>query len=165
MADALPPLPAVNTSPLLYLARAGLLELLKLVGPEVVVPHAVAEEVRAWPTADAATRALDAEPWLRVVPAEPVPPVIFAWDLGPGESAVLAWGHARPGAELILDDLAARRCAAALSLPVRGTLGLVLVAKQRGLVTSARETLQRVRDAGMFLSDRVADDALRRVGE
>ena len=43
---------------------------------------------------------------------------------------MLAWAHAHPGAEAIIDDLAGRRCAAAFSIPVRGTLGLALIAKQ-----------------------------------
>jgi hypothetical protein len=38
--------------------------------------------------------------------------VISAWDLGLGESEVLAWANERPGWEAILDDKAARDCAA-----------------------------------------------------
>ncbi|WP_277877189.1 MULTISPECIES: hypothetical protein [Nostocaceae] len=34
----------------------------------------------------------------------------------------LTWGYANPGMEVILDDLAARRCATTLGIPVRGTL-------------------------------------------
>jgi predicted nucleic acid-binding protein len=157
--------PAVNTSPLLYLARAGLLELLRLAGDEIVVPEPVAEEVRSWRTADAAVRALETHAWLRIVPAEPVPATVAAWDLGRGESSVLAWGLSHRGAELILDDLSARRCAATLGLPVRGTLGLVLIARRRGLIRSARAALDQLRDAGMYLSEGTAQSAPRRVGE
>ncbi len=32
---------------------------------------------------------------------------------------------ANPGTAIIVDDLAARRCAATLGVPVRGTLGLI----------------------------------------
>jgi predicted nucleic acid-binding protein len=150
---------------LIYLARAGLLELLQLAGPRVAVPRAVVDEIRAWPTADAAVQALASTPWLEIVPPEPVLPAVLAWDLGAGESAVLAYGVIRPGTELILDDLAARRCAAALGLPVRGTLGLVLNAKKRGTIPAARPLVDQLVDAGMYLSQRVIDAALRQVNE
>ena len=76
-----------------------------------------------------------------------------------------AWALAHPGSEAILDDLQARRCAAAHRLPVRGTLGLVLVAKQRGVVPAARPILDTLRRAGMYLSDAVRERALAAVGE
>lgn len=78
---------------------------------------------------------------------------------------MLAWAQANPGTDVIIDDLAARRCAAALGIPVRGTLGLVLIAKQRGYVQAARPVLLQLRQAGMYLSDRVMDQALKLVGE
>jgi predicted nucleic acid-binding protein len=78
---------------------------------------------------------------------------------------VLAWAHAHPGTEAILDDLVARRCAATFSIPVRGTLGLALIAKQRGRIPSARRVLEQLRQGGMYLSDYVMNEALARVGE
>jgi predicted nucleic acid-binding protein len=78
---------------------------------------------------------------------------------------VLAWGYAHRGTEVIIDDLAARRCAAALGIPVRGTLGLVLVAKKRGVIAFARPVVDKLRQSGMYLSDRVIDQALALVGE
>jgi predicted nucleic acid-binding protein len=94
-----------------------------------------------------------------------IPDSIKAWGLGEGESAVLAWCVAHRGAEAIIDDLAARRCAAGLGISVRGTLGLVLTAKQQGLVASARSVLETMRGAGMYLSDRILVEALALVGE
>ncbi|ASC69755.1 hypothetical protein XM38_006840 [Halomicronema hongdechloris C2206] len=77
----------------------------------------------------------------------------------------MAWVYTHAGSEAIIDDLAARRCAAALEIPVRGTLGLVLVAKRRGEIASARTVLNQLRQAGMYLSDAVMNRALRLVGE
>ena len=155
----------VSASSLIFLAAAGLIDFLRLVGDNVVVPGRVADEVRAYGTEDPAARVLEQTPWLRVHPPVPVPPKVQAWDLGRGESSVLAWALSRPGAEAILDDLAARRCAASLGVPVRGTLGLVLVAKRRGEIPAARPVLERLRRAGMHLSDRLVNDALEMVGE
>ena len=156
---------AVNASPLIFLARAGLLDLLQLAAPEVVVPAPVADEISRRGHTDPAARALISLNWLTVVDGPGIPSVIQSWDLGPGESAVLSWCHARPGVEAIVDDLAARRCAEALGLPVRGTLGLVLLGKRHGRLATARPVLDSLRASGMHLSDHVMDRALRLVGE
>lgn len=94
-----------------------------------------------------------------------VPGILQAWDLGAGESAVLTWAYFHRGCEAIIDDLLARRCAAALEIPVRGTLGLVLVAKQRGEILAARPALEQLQQAGMYLSSSVMERALGLVGE
>jgi len=62
-------------------------------------------------------------------------------------------------APVIVDDLAARRCAVALGIPVRGTLGLVLTAKQRGTIGPPTHFEQRC-SCGMYLSNRVMNQAL-----
>jgi predicted nucleic acid-binding protein len=157
--------PAVNASPLIYLSRAGLIELLALVGSELVVPRAVADEIGKRGGDDPTVRALASYSPLVVVETPPVPSIIQAWDLGPGESAVLAFAHATPGTLAILDDLAARRCAGTLGIPVKGTLGLVLLAKQRGVIPAARPVVETLRLAGMYLSDSVTNQALALVGE
>ena len=56
-------------------------------------------------------------------------------------------------------------CAEALGLPLRGTVGLVLAAKQAGRIVAARPLLEQLRNKGMYLSDAVLNRALRRVGE
>jgi len=91
--------------------------------------------------------------------------MIQAWDLGPGESAVLAIAYAGPEREVIIDDLAGRRCAASLKIPVRGTLGVVLLAKRKGRIDRARPVVEQLRRAGMYLSDDVVSEALALVGE
>jgi predicted nucleic acid-binding protein len=155
----------VNASPLIFLSRAGLIDLLTLTGATVFIPVPVADEIRRGEPGNAAAVALDATPWLQVKPAVAIPPVIAAWDLGVGESSVLAHALQNPGAEAIIDDLAGRRCAAAIGVPVRGTLGLVLIAKRRGVIPAARSVLDHLRQTGMYLSDRVLNAALAEVGE
>ena len=157
--------PAVNASPLIFLASGDLLQLLKIAGDEVAVPAAVAEEIQRRGSDDPTVQAIDKTPWLAVVPTPPIHQLIQSWDLGPGESSVLSWGYANPGTEIIIDDRAARRCATSLGIPFRGTLGLVLVAKKRGTIPLARPIVDQLRQQGMYLSDRIVDEALALVGE
>jgi predicted nucleic acid-binding protein len=155
----------VNTSPLIHLAEAGLLHLLQDAAPAVWVPEPVAREIRAYGIQDPTARALDAHDWLMVRSAPVVSAQILAWDLGAGESAVLELAIAFPGSTAVIDDLTGRRCAEALGLTLRGTVGLVLAAKQAGRLTAARPVLERLRDSGMYLSDAVLNRALRLVAE
>jgi predicted nucleic acid-binding protein len=103
--------------------------------------------------------------WLVVVATPPIPNTIQAYQLGAGESAVLTWAYLNQNTEAILDDLAARRCASTLNIQVRGTLGLVLTAKQRGIIPAAKPTIEKLRQSGMYLSDKVINQALSLVGE
>lgn len=155
----------VDASPLIFLSAIAQLPLLRLAAEEVLVPRAVADEVGRWGEDDPTVRALAATPWLRVIDTPPVPASIEAWNLGPGESAVLAYALARPGVQAIIDDLAGRRCAVVHHLEVRGCVGLVLVAKQRGVIPLARPLIEALREAGMYLSASVIDRALTLVGE
>jgi predicted nucleic acid-binding protein len=125
--------------------------MLRLEGAEIVVPSSVAQEIRRRGADDITAQAVENALWLSTIDPLPIPDTIRAWDLGEGESAVLAWGHANPVTVIIIDDLAARRCAATHGIPVRGTLGLILSAKKRGLIPVARPVLESLRQSGMYL--------------
>lgn len=155
----------VNASPLIFLANADRLEILGAPARPVRVPRAVAEEIRRYGPADRASQALGRTEWLTVVENAEVPASVLAWDLGAGESAVIAWALANPGSQVVIDDLEGRLCARAHRLPVRGTLGLVMAAKRRGEIPSARPVMEALRASGMYLSDPVLDRALAQVGE
>lgn len=149
----------------MFLVRADLLEILRTGASDVVVPAPVITELHAHGAEDPTVEAIRQVDWLTITPEPAIPPEITAWDLGPGESAVLALALAEPGTRAVLDDLEARRCARSLSIPTIGTLGLVILAKQVGRIPVARPLVERLRESGMYLSDRVINDALARVGE
>ncbi len=85
----------VNASPLIFLSRAGLMDLLQLISSEVVVPEAVAFEIEVRGNSDPTAQALATTSWLLVTPTPPIPAQIQAWGLGPGESSVIAWAHSQ----------------------------------------------------------------------
>lgn len=155
----------VNASPLIFLARGGHLDLLQIFGGPVRVPRVVAEEIRRRGPEDQTARALVTNSWLEEVADGPVPPAVQTWALGPGESRVIAEALRQGGCRAVIDDLAGRKCAASLGVPVAGTLGIVLLARRRGLIHAARPVMENLVAGGMFLSRSVLDRALARVGE
>jgi predicted nucleic acid-binding protein len=109
--------PAVNASPLISLARAGLLDFLQHIPGTVVVPVSVTDEIQRRGPTDITAQAIQNTAWIVRVDDPPIPRIIQAWDLGGGELAVLTWAYPHPGTEAIIDDLAGRRCATALGIP------------------------------------------------
>ena len=155
----------VNASPLIFLTKVGLLEVLWEPSVPVLVPDVVLAEIGGLDVDDPAVQAVQQSKWMRVVTTPAIPDVVLAWDLDAGESAVLAVALSQTGATVILDDLAARRCARVLNIQSQGTLGLVLVAKQHGLIPAVRPVLGQLREAGMYMSDRLERQILDEAGE
>jgi predicted nucleic acid-binding protein len=155
----------INASPVIALARVGQVDLLARLPEQALIPQAVAEELSVAPEDDPARQALEQDIF-KIVKTPTTPDTILAWDLGKGESAVLSYALAHRGCIAILDDGAARRCARSLSLPVTGTLAIVILAKQHGLIESAAQVLHALRGADFRLDDALIRDVLARtVGE
>jgi predicted nucleic acid-binding protein len=106
----------VNASPLILLAKVNHVHLLGELADLVVVPQAVLVEVNAGPADDPA-RLILVNPPFPIVNVDPSP-MILAWDLGDGETAVLSYAAAHAGWKATIDDGAARRCAHALAIPL-----------------------------------------------
>ena len=154
----------VNASPLIVLGRLSQLPLLTELAQILVVPAAVAQEIIQGPGEDPARVWLSTAGREFVEESRPIEPVVAAWDLGAGESAVISRALRSPDFEAILDDLAARKCAAALSVPIRGTLGVLLLAKKEGLITKLAPLLSDLQRAGFHIKPDVLD-TIRRLGE
>jgi predicted nucleic acid-binding protein len=155
----------VNASPLIFLARIDRLDLLASLAKLLVVPEAVIREIQAGSDRDGTfSKVTDLASILQVGNLV-VPDRVRFWDLGAGESQVLAHALERPGAEVVLDDLAARRCARSLGLPMIGTLGVVVLCRHRGILSAARPVIEMLCEAGLRLKPALMDEALAKVGE
>lgn len=155
----------VNASPLILLARIDRLDLLASLASLLVVPEAVIREIQAGSDRDGTANKVKDLPSILRVEDRPVPDRIRVWDLGAGESQVLTHGLERPGAEVVLDDLAARRCARSLGLAMIGTMGIVILCRHRGVISAARPVIETLREAGLRLKPTLVDKALAKVGE
>lgn len=155
----------VNASPLIFLDAVHRLDLLRFKNQEVVVPEPVWQEVTTR-YGQPVSHGLEKVDWLRREPVDPLTALssVAAWDLGPGETSVIQWAIMHGHAEVIIDDLAGRKCAHAFGLRVRGTLGLVLQGYQSGRVEDPKRFLEQLRQNGMWLSDEVITRALRKIG-
>lgn len=155
----------VNASPLILLGKSEHLALLSLLADVVLVPQAVAHEIGAKPDGRPILQAIERNPSYRVVSDETVSSEVLSWDLGAGETQVIASAQALGADRVVIDDMAARRCARVMGLRVIGTLGIIGRAKSEGLIKLAGPIIERLREAGLYISDDLVQRLLREVGE
>lgn len=159
-----------DTSPVTNLAAVGRLNLLKTLFTEILVPEEVRDELVLGgtgnnPGADEVRTA----PWFIVSPVDTlqrdeITHAHRALDIG--EAAALALAVARSADLILLDDKAARDAANALHLSCVGVVGILLLAKTRGLLPQVRPILDDLRSqAGFRLADAVYQEAIRLAGE
>jgi len=155
-----------NASPLILLGKIGRLDIIGELNSKFSIPSAVADEINAGPGHDPARLWLS-KPSNRQHVLEPLeaPPHLLAWDLGAGETAVLAHSIAVNGQRAVLDDRAARNCAEVYGISIIGTVGLLIRAKQASLLPLLRPELIRLVESGSLLGGAVVDEALKLAGE
>jgi predicted nucleic acid-binding protein len=154
-----------NASPLIVLSQIDRLDLLAVLSTPVLVPATVLAEIDAGDTRDAAGARLRASHQFRVMADVAVPECVARWQLDAGETQVLSLAWANPGAGVVLDDRAGRRCACSIDLPLVGTLGLVALAKKRGVIEAAAPILRAIIDAGLYVAPGVVRGVLSELGE
>lgn len=153
----------VNTSPLVYLHRAGALEWLHQLFSEVWVPAAVVQELEEGLRKGHQVPQVGEYPWMRIIA-----PSVSEWlatDLGPGEISVIALGLENPERIVLLDDARARKLATAAGLKVWGTLRVLLEAKATGLTDQVGPLMKRLQESGMWVSEDIRRRVLALAGE
>jgi predicted nucleic acid-binding protein len=153
----MPPVVVSDSSPLIAFERMGQLSLLTAMVGSLWVPPAVRYEVFGpdpLPT------------WVKERPlAQPLAPRMTASHLGPGEREAIALALEIGAAELLLDDLPARRLAVSLGVPVIGTVGLLLRAKKRNLIVEVRPLIDALHEQGFHTSERLLRGVLEAARE
>lgn len=152
----------VNAGPLVALSLAGRLDLLPALFQAFWIPEAVYREVAVAGLGRPGAVALADAPWVgRVRPAPEPDPLLIA-ELDPGEAAVISLARACSPCMAIIDEKRGRRIAHRVyGLPVKGTAGLLVEAKRRGLLDDLRSTLLDLKRAGYYLSDAVIEGACK----
>ena len=146
-----------NSSPLIGLEQIGQINLLQYLFGQVSIPDAVAAEIehtvspRSWIYLRSLSRPIHKK---TVRPA-----------LGSGEREAISLAIEIGASAIILDDEAARDVAGELGLPVIGTAGILVVAKEKKLIQDVKTHLDALKANRFFLSEHVYELILRKAGE
>lgn len=154
----------VNNTPLVALWTLRRLDLFQLLFGEVLAPAAVyAEFLAIERTLRQSTLATAL--WIRPVElTDPRRADTFV-GIGRGEAEVLALAQERNARLVVIDDLRARRYAKRLTIPLTGTLGMLVLAKNEGHLAKVYPLIQELQMAGIFFSASLVRDVLMLAGE
>ncbi len=146
-----------NASSLIALVQIDYLDLLVMLFSTILIPPAVVRETAPTVTLPdwITERAL----------AQPIGPQILRTSLGPGESEAISLALEVGARWVVLDDLPARRLAQALSIPVIGTLGVLLASKRRGFLPAIRPCIDALVDFGFHVAPNLYELVLSDAGE
>lgn len=155
-----------DASPLIGLSLVDGLQWLPALFGEVWLPEIVRQEVLPDLEKRGATAiqaALDKD-WLRIW-AQAFPNLTDL-DLDEGESACISLAlHLNEPSLLIMDERVGRAVALERGLNVTGTAAIIGLAKQRGLITSAKQVFSILHHSDFRISATVINQVLARVGE
>ncbi len=153
-----------DSSALVALSLCQSLPLLETLFWEIYVPPSVYEEVtfKGKPEAEALDDYLQAR--VKSVDMEHYP-IQNTEKLGSGELEAIAL-YMDIGADLlIIDDARAKKSAYANGLEVMGSIGVLLLAKERGLIKEIKPLLNLLNASDIHLSSRIINKALELADE
>ena len=149
----------INASPIISLSRIGASDIILQLYPEILIPYGVYEEINSYSFNDKAKEWVSILNKRHLVSTEIVP-LIASWDLGKGESQVLSLAYNFKDHGVILDDKPARNCANVYNIPLHGTIGLLIRAKQQSIIEDLESYLIALKRSGFRLTDNIVKKAI-----
>ena len=158
-----------DTSPLSSLALVDYLSILKDIYTNVVIPQAVANELANLTEEDIRIKAIISLNWIQVKQAanlELVACLRNEYNLDLGEAEAIALALELKADELLIDERLGRREAVRLGLSITGVLGVLLIAKNRGLISKVQPIIDAlILQANFRISRQLYEEVLQTANE
>lgn len=155
-----------DATPLIGLTKIDGIVWLKRLFGEIWIPQAVYHEVVVAGSGKVGSEEIAQAAWIRTVSVndrEKVAYLLTQLDIGEAEAIVLA--QERNADWLLMDEIRGRTIAQGLGLKVIGTVGILLLAKDEGLIAEVRPLLDALTAQRFRISEFVYRQALRQAGE
>jgi predicted nucleic acid-binding protein len=155
-----------NTTPMSELAKVGQLNLLKKLFGRIIIPEEVYHEVTTGKH-PAASAVLSAN-WIDVFTIqypEQLLQLQVDYKLDLGEAATIILAEELNANRVLIDEKLGRKVAQLRNLPVTGTIGLLLIAKNRGIIREIKPILDQFLSQGKRISTILYQEVLDIAGE
>lgn len=140
-----------NAFPIILFSKIDAFDLLFEIFTEITIPEQVKKEILL-KKEEKILRFLK-HPKVKVKELKEIDERVIEWGLGKGESEVITMALKNPDYWVILDDRLGRKCAKTFGIKVMGTIGIIILAKKKGIIPEAKSIIKRLIDAGIYLSD------------
>lgn len=155
-----------DSSPLIAFSRINQLELLQTVVGNIIIPEEVAREISEYGKGKKGVIDVSSYGWIRVkkiASQSKVDLLLPSIDKGEAEVIVLALENK---ADLVLiDELSGRKIAESFNISILGPAGILLKAKDRGLIRTVKPLLDEMMEKGIRYSHRFYTHLLKQIGE
>lgn len=153
-----------NNSPLVALWHLDRLSLLRDLYTEVWMPQEVETEFLGTKK-KSRQEALNNAPWIKTVDLADSEKASVYGRLDSGEAAVLALANEHETRLVIIDEKKARQEVLKIGLPFIGTVGILLEAKEEGLIGEIKPLLITLQEKGIYLDESLITYALGEADE
>ena len=156
----------VNSTPLISLAIIRQLDLLQKIFRDVYIPRAVYNEVIVNGKGKAGHVELSMIDWFQIVDPVNIPlKHSIMLQLDEGEADVITISKDKDISLVCIDEFAGRQYAGLLGLDVIGTLGVLLIAKKKGLIHLLKPLCDKLILNERYISHGLYNDVLMKAGE
>jgi len=131
-----------DTSCFIVLSKIGQMELLQQLFGNIVTTPEIADEFGE-----------DLPDWVEIVSAkDKYKQQLFEVQIDNGEASAMALALEIENSLLIIDDYKARRLAHTLNIDYTGTIGIIILAKQKGIINSIKPVLEKIKATNFHIS-------------
>lgn len=153
-----------NTTPILSLLKIDKLDLLKELYGKVIVPLAVYQEIEKGKEKPY-YKDLTSLDWIEIRNIKNSNSREYLIDLDDGEAEVLILAKETNADLVILDEIMGRRYAKQLEINLTGTIGILLKAKEKGLIGSIKNLMTELENKGTWLNPKLISKVLKIANE
>jgi len=153
-----------NTTPIISLLKVARLDILKELYGEIFIPYEVYKEIEAGKNKEYYTDLTKFE-WVHIVKIQNEKALLFFLDLDKGEAEAIALANEINADLILLDETLGRFHAKHLGLHVTGTIGILLKAKEKGIIKELKPIIIELTQKNIWLSENLIKQILSRTNE
>ena len=153
-----------NTTPLISLLKLSRISILREIYTEISIPFAVYQEIEQGKNKDYYLDLAEVR-WINIIKIKDSNALKYFLELDAGEAEAIVLATELKADLLLMDEQLGRLFAKNAGIKMTGTLGLLIKAKELGIVKELKPLLIELTAKNVWLSMKLQREILRRVGE